>query len=541
MQKVIKAILICLETFIVLTILSENGFAQSNPLEKRISIAVSNEPLEKVLNKISQTIDANFSFNSSIVPLDSLVSLSVKNKPVSKIMYILLGRNYYFKTIGRHIIILKKNNAKIENSPKTSCTFKGHINNLSTGQGIPGATIYDLNKNFSALTDSNGFYKFSILPETEFISLCFSKSNFNDTVVILKSIEAKTIDIGLNPKPAPKQKIEKLQPKGLREVSLFDINDYRIVQTFVEEDMLIHAKNLDLQEKRIGQISFLPFVGTNRRVSGAIVNRLSFNILAGYSYGVYGVEIGGLLNISKKDVNGVQFSGFGNITGGHTKGFQAAGFFNRNGGSVNGFQVSGFSNIVLDTLKGVQIGFFNYVKTNKGLQLGFINTADSSSGVSFGFMSIVKNGYYNLCLFTDEMLMGNLSFKMGTPKFYNIWGLSASKEMWGLTYGFGMHPHPEKIVSLNYDLSFTNMSYKKKFEPQVCLKTKIEADLNIRLYKKFDVFTGVSYNVFTSDTSDVNLQTYITQLSKTDIKASSFKSVTLQFWPGLVFGFKLKL
>ena len=104
-----------------------------------------------------------------------------------------------------------------------------------------------------------------------------------------------------------------------------------------------------------------------------------------------------------------------------------------------------------------------------------------------------------------------------------------------------MHPHPEKIVSLNYDLSFTNMSYKKKFEPQVCLKTKIEADLNIRLYKKFDVFTGVSYNVFTSDTSDVNLQTYITQLSKTDIKASSFKSVTLQFWSGLVFGFKLKL
>ena len=541
MEKVIKTFLICLVIFFVLTILSEKGFAQTNPLEKRMSISVSNESVEKVLSKISQAIGVNFSFNSSIISLDSLVSFSVKNKPISKVLYILLGKNYYFKTLGNHIIILKKNYVKIENPQKKSYTITGHIKNSLTDKGIYDATIYDLNKKFSALTDSNGFYQLSFFPETEFVSLGFCKNNFNDTVIIMKPVEATTIDIVLNPKPEQIEKIKKLQPKEVNPIPLFDINDYRIVQSFVREDMLKHAQNLDLHEKRIGQFSFLPFIGTNRRISGAIVNRVSLNALAGYSYGIEGVEIGGLLNISKKDVKGVQISGFGNITGGNTKGLQIAGFFNRNIGSVDGLQISGFSNIVLDSLKGAQIGFVNYVKTNKGFQLGFINTADSSSGVSIGFISVVKKGYFNLSLFTDEMLIANLNFKMGTHKFYNIWGLSASNEIWGLTYGLGIHPHPEKKVSLNYDLSFTNMSYKKTFEIQVCIKTKLEADLNIKLFKNFDLFTGVSYNVFTSDTSDVKLRTYITQLSKPNIQSTSFKSVTLQFWPGLVFGFKLML
>jgi hypothetical protein len=541
MEKAIRNIVIYSATFLVLSFASLKGYSQTNFLEKVISISVSNETVEKVLSKISKKVEANFSYNSDLIPLDSVVSMNVNNVRTSKALSVLLGKNYYFKTLGNHIIILKRNVINVENPKKTTCTITGFVYNSLTNEKISNTSIFDLNKNFSVLTDSNGFYKLTFMPEKAFIGLGFCKSSFNDTVVFVKATTS-TIDIRLNPNARKIEHFEKIQTKKANEIPQFNINEYKIVQTFVKADMLAHAKNIDIQEKRTAQFSILPYIGTNRNISGAIVNRISFNAIAGYSSGVEGAELGTLLNISKNDVKGFQFSGFGNITGGNTKGFQAAGFFNRNIGNVSGVQMSGFSNIVLDTLKGVQLGCVNYVKTNKGFQLGIINMADSSYGVSIGFLSIVKKGYYNLSLFTDEMLMANLTFKMGTHKFYNIWGLSANKEMWGLTYGVGIHRHPEKKLSFNYDLSVTNMSYKKTFETQVCLKTKLSADINYRLSPKIEVFTGLAYNVFTSDKiNDTALQNYVSEITITKTYSTTFKSVTLQHWPGFEFGFKWRL
>lgn len=540
MKKVIRNIIFYGIIFLTLIFLSKTTYSQSNPLNNKISISVSNTSLKNALNIISKKTGICFSFNSDILSLDSTVSLSLTNKTISKVLYHLIGKNYYLKTLGNHIIILKRDDAKINNS--SLITINGYITNAETGEILPNVTIYDLNKNYSALSDSNGYFKIRFIPETETIGLGFSKNKFSDTIVFIKSAITSPINISLHLNSREIENIEKLQLKQPKIISSFNINDLGIVKSFVRADMLIHAKNLNIYETRTGQFSILPYIGTNRKISGAIVNRISFNAIAGYSNGVNGVELGTLLNISKNDVKGFQFSGFGNITQGKTKGFQVASVFNRNIGNVSGLQLSGLSNIVLDTLKGVQIGFVNYVRVNKGFQFGIINMVDSSSGVSIGFISVAKKGYYNLSVFTDEMLMPNIAFKMGTNKFYNIWGLSAEKDMWGLTYGFGIHPKPEKKYSFNYDFSLTQMSYKKPFEVQFCMKTKLLSDLNIKLGKRFDLFTGLSLNVFCSDKLiDLELQDHITNITNSFISTTTFKSVRMQIWPGLEIGIKYRL
>ena len=355
------------------------------------------------------------------------------------------------------------------------------------------------------------------------------------------------------------------------------------------------------------QVSFIHPVGTNGRFSGAISNKLSFNILSGYTGGLDGFElslfsgvdkgpvkgcqiagfsnvnlgsvngsqigcfsnvnlgstkglqIAGFLNLDADSVEGIQISGFSNIIKGNAKGAQISGFCNVVNGNANGAQISGFANVVTGDSKGMQIsgfanvaagvsedaqisGFINAARVNKGLQLGFINVADSSTGVSIGFMSIVRHGYFNLSLYTDEMLMANLSYKMGTHQFYNIWGVSANKEMWGLTYGLGKLFRSDKKVSINIDLTATNMNYKKIFEIQTCMKTKIESDLNIRLNNSFNLFAGLSYNVFVSDKIlDEDLQNYVRNITKSDIQTTTFKSIRMFFWPGLSIGLKWEL
>jgi len=256
-----------------------------------------------------------------------------------------------------------------------------------------------------------------------------------------------------------------------------------------------------------------------------------------------GVQISGFSNIVKGNYSGAQISGFSNMVNGNTKGVQVSGFANIATGISKGNQISGFSNVAVGESDGAQIsGFFNYTRKNKGLQLGFINVADSSEGVSIGFMSIVKQGYYKLNLFTDEMLMVNFNFKMGSNKFYNIWGLSANTEMWGVTYGIGTRIRSEKKTNFNIDLSATNMSYKKIFELQTCMKTKIESDVNIKINKKLDLFAGLSYNVFVSDKIlDEDLQNYVRKITNSKIKYNAFKSVKMLFWPGFTIGIGYKL
>jgi hypothetical protein len=542
MKKAINNIVVRFIPFLFLLCFSLSGFSQANPIDKRMSLSVSNEPMEKVLATISQITSVRFSYNSDIIPLDSLVSLNCTNVPVSTILNQIVGKRCTFKTMGNHIIFLKKTVKKREKTPQVNDVIKGQVFDFETNRKMANVSVIDMTTQRVTLTDSNGFYSLTLPSKAASMALLYSKEKYDDTIVMLGNKPVSIIAIQLHSKPRPIETYDKLEPKRILFVTTNDITAYGLVQAFVNVDMVTHSKNIAFQEKRIAQFSLLPYLGTNSRISGSIINHFSVNAVAGYSNGLSGFEIGTVLNISKRNVNGVQMAGFGNITGGNTKAFQIASVFNQTVGNATGMQMAGFSNVVLDTLKGVQIGALNFAKINKGFQLGIINVVDSSDGVSIGFVSIVRKGYYNLSFYPDEMLMANLTFKMGAHTFYNIWGLSANTEMWGLTYGVGIHSHPEKKISFNYDLSFTNVSYKKAFEIQVCLKTKFSTDLNYSITSNVDLFAGLSYNIFSSDKiTDLALQEYVSKITKSYILETQFKSVKMQLWPGAQLGLKWRM
>jgi hypothetical protein len=146
------------------------------------------------------------------------------------------------------------------------------------------------------------------------------------------------------------------------------------------------------------QVTFITPLGTNGTGSPRIINKLSFNILAGYNGGVDGFELGGFLNLSDDYVKGVQIAGFGNIVGGDIEAAQIAGFMNIDGGEVNGVQTSGFMNIVGGEVSGLQTsGFINIAGGNaEAVQIGgFANLSDALEGVQvsgFGNIAEETNG-----------------------------------------------------------------------------------------------------------------------------------------------------
>jgi hypothetical protein len=115
-------------------------------------------------------------------------------------------------------------------------------------------------------------------------------------------------------------------------------------------------------DHHLWQVAFVAPLGSNWLRSGRSINNLSLNLLAGYSAGVRGAEVGGLLNLVRDTMQGIQVAGVANINGTEVWGAQAAGLVNIAGGSVRGLQAAGLANVVRDDARGLQVaGLVNVV------------------------------------------------------------------------------------------------------------------------------------------------------------------------------------
>jgi hypothetical protein len=160
-------------------------------------------------------------------------------------------------------------------------------------------------------------------------------------------------------------------------------------------------------DRRIAQVSVIPFIGTNTDNSDAVTNNISMNLLWGVNGGVDGLEVGGGLNTVKNDVKGFQAALLGNQVGRDMTGTQVGGLFNYNGGMTRGLQAAGIVNFAQRAEAAQTAGFFNWVKEDvAGLQAsGIFNLsggharAIQASGVfnaSGGDAKVQTAGAFNL-------------------------------------------------------------------------------------------------------------------------------------------------
>lgn len=320
------------------------------------------------------------------------------------------------------------------------------------------------------------------------------------------------------------------------------------VDAFASAKQAVHINNIQDTLYRPVQVSLLPFVGTNHIMSGHVINTLSFNIIAGYSLGVSALEIGGFANLVRRDVHGAQFAGFANlvgrnvyglqgsgfanvtmnnfdgiqaagftnVTGGHYRGLQLAGFANLTGrsfsnglqasgfanvtlGNMNGLQISGFGNVAAKSLRGLQISpYFNYAKVHKrGLQIALFNYADSSGALPIGLVSYVhRNGYRRLEIGTDEMNYGNITFKTGVAKLYNIITIGGSfgiadKPLYTAGYGVGTSQKWGKGWRSNLDFTFNRiMEATNYFDSANGIFYRASAGIEKRIAGRLALYAG---------------------------------------------------
>jgi hypothetical protein len=269
-------------------------------------------------------------------------------------------------------------------------------------------------------------------------------------------------------------------------------------------------------------------------ISGVQIGGLT-NILTGT---IKGVQISGLTNIVTQNSDGWQISGLLNLTLKDVKQVQIAGLINY-GRNVDGVQVAGLVNIARNHNEGVQIaGLLNYATIVNGLQFGIINVSNSvERGIPIGLFSYVQEGYHLFEISGNEIFYGNLAFKSGTKRFYNMAGAGIGSDYkLNLFYGIGTIFTLKKKLSMNIDAS-AGFVYHPTDTIYHGLLLKFNPALEYRFAKHFALFMGPAYNFFLFSKGEPSATSR--GLSFYDFYFKSTENASIQMWIGGVLGVRL--
>jgi CarboxypepD_reg-like domain len=535
---------------LILLLISSFSFAQIPILERPISLKVTNEKTSTVLDIIAKQGNFSFSYNSEILDGNNRISIWIVDKPVREVLNQIFKGSITFKATKNYVIFQK---AEVENATR-SFILSGYIFDTETDRPLQKVSIYDKKSLLSTITNKYGFYRIKLSVSSLPIKLTISKPGYYQEEVFIKNSKNNYLDIGISPFQDVRNinsiednsmelmdSVRNLSPIIHKEIinnqpQYPDITDEILFPSSPVTDSTLYQNSFDKFKKKLGkvlvnrsqrvnaqnvrdslsrkfQFSLLPFLGTNRLLSGSITNDYSVNLLMGYAGGVNRLEIGGLINGVRKDVKGLQIAGIGNIVGGNILGGQISSIFNVAGNVENGIQISGLFNTIIKESGGWQISFVNFAHkvVKGGKQIGFINIADSTETTPIGFLSFVGsgNGYKRLELIVDENLTGSFSFKTGVRKFYNIialhYNFTRKQEIFGIGYGVGRAYKLGNSWMMNTDLTTNLLVEYDDISPNVASLYKLDISFEKQIARNAAITFGPSLKYMEID--DYNIST----------------------------------
>jgi hypothetical protein len=330
-----------------------NGFAltEKPALERTITVSFENEKASEALKKISKLAGVTFSYSPSAMNADKIITQTFTNQSLREIIDFMFDGNVRCKAKGNYLILTPV-------AKKNTATVSGYVVDEATGEKLKDVSVYDPITLRSAITNEFGYFEIKIeKPTAEDMQYILKRNNYADTVLVVKKNKGSLQRIGLK----SKARLEKLSDDIGNKLS-------RLLSRSRQRALHINKRNIRDTLYRTAQISFVPFVGSNHKLSGQVVNGYSLNVLGGFSAGTSRAEFGGLFNINQGDVKFFQAAGLFNTNGGKTQGAQMAGLFNTNLSATSGTQVAGLFNLNNSTTDAAQMaGLFN---SNRGVTHG---------------------------------------------------------------------------------------------------------------------------------------------------------------------------
>lgn len=381
-------------------------------LEREVSMKVTDEPVNNVLQEIAIQAGIKFSYNPSGIPASKKVTIAVHKKTVRTVLNLLFNGTVQYRQHGNFIILTASGPQRSSQAKPVSRPIRvsGYVYD-EDGSKLSSASVLSRSEHLSAVTDQYGFFTLQLTATSFPVELKVEKAHYHDTTIRLTGYQPNMGITLLRERMAqasPLRTADTTQQEapGPPPVLLAAADTVRPVVKKKFPDWFLSDKAkanlLNVKDTLFSKVQFslIPSLSTNKLLVGNTQNEVSINLLVGYSQSVKAVEISGIMNRDAGDVQYAQIAGLVNQVDGNVLGVQVAGLMNldkqnvrhaqfaglmnRVNGNVSKTQFAGLMNLDAHNFRGVQgTGLINYVKDSvRGVQMaGLFNSAGYLNGM----------------------------------------------------------------------------------------------------------------------------------------------------------------
>lgn len=153
--------------FLTVMAMASNTYSQ----ETRFDLNVKNASIIQVFDEIERVTDFGFLFKTDQLDLNTKYTMEIKNANIDKILGEVLDMNVYsYKMIDHNIVISRNDLGNIQDGKIK--LVSGKVTD-STGAPIPGVTVLVKGTTIGSLTDLDGKYSLSNIPEDATLQFSF--------------------------------------------------------------------------------------------------------------------------------------------------------------------------------------------------------------------------------------------------------------------------------------------------------------------------------------------------------------------------------
>jgi hypothetical protein len=357
-------------------------------LQRVVNLNIQDKSPAEALAELSAQAACVFSYNPALFGGRQVLSGQFSRKTVYDVLVSLFGQSFEYRERGNYIIInTKASEASRKEKSAEPLLVRGKVSDARTGKPLAGASIYSERPLASTISNQQGAFVLKIDKARESHRISVSRLGYSDTSKTVVYGQNSPLFIGLNPVSiAPL--VTLANPASdllsfrdtLAALASLNINPHFSASLSTEQGLnQVNIRNTLYREY---QFSFVPYAGSNGKLSGNIINTYSFNILGGINLGVRRLELGGFFNMNRAQAPHIQIAGLFNMSGQKVGGTQIAGLFNYIKGrsaqanrpattlteprpsasdTVGGVQMAGLLNFNNKPVKAVQIaGLLNF-------------------------------------------------------------------------------------------------------------------------------------------------------------------------------------
>jgi len=518
-------------------------------LLKTLTLNVKKKRISDILQLISKAGEFYFSYNGILFRQDSLMDMDIKGVQVREVLDRLFSGKVDYKEDAGYIILRPAENrltiqASLIENTENEYVISGFVIDTRTGNMVRQASVYEKHLLQSTLTDQNGYFKLRFKGQQRGVILTASKENYRDSALVFLA--------DVNIKPA-RYKDRNKDSSAIFSYAFSGTGIWRFLLSSRQRIQDLNISGFFAQTPF--QASLVPGLSSHGSMGSNIINKVSLNVLGGYTGGTNGIEIAGLFNLTKGNIKKIQFAGLFNVVGGsvkalqlsgiynrvklNTDGIQVAGIINRVDENVNGIQIAGVYNIARKKVQGIQLaglvntnksitglqlagmlnkvnnrlkggqisGLVNYARRMDGFQLGLLNLADSASGLGVGLINLYKNGYRKFNFYSNELVNTNIAFKTGTAKFYSLMivGKNFSDTTGLLTFGLGFGHEFPLNKNNNIAIEGSIQSLSPDHFKTADMIYRLQALLQLKVLSRLEVFAGPGYSYLKGLSNDVSV------------------------------------